>query len=194
MFPTWVCTPEKRLLSYKTTTFNAVFIGFGTRFTGSRIGRGACDEKFVTSTRKEQDALRLLRRENDVDWWEILRNFDDDGYDYRLSVLPETPTIDLAAMKKRLSDGGEYEVGERELETITGKFERVETSGKYAVFTSECRDFPMTILDDFSKKVYDGIDFCDFVRDENRPELLRIRWYDRSRISERRIELFLPIK
>ena len=49
------------------------------------------------------------------------------------------------------------------------------------------------MLDDFTRAVYAGIDDYGFVRDDKRPDLLRIRWHKRARISERRLELCLPI-
>lgn len=193
--PEWSHVPEKRRLNYEIQRFDGViFIGFGRRIDGKVDNRLDRDEAFCTSTRREQDVLRLLRSEGDVDWWEILRNFDENGYDYRFAVVPEKNEIDVAAMKARLTNGEEYEVSEDEIEPIANKFERIEVEGKYAVFVSECRDFPMVMLDDFTRAVYAGIDDYGFVRDDKRPDLLRIRWYKRARISERRLELCLPIK
>ena len=51
----------------------------------------------------------------------------------------------------------------------------------------------MGMLDDFTKNVYDGIDEYGFVRDETRPELLKIHWTKRADIHERHLELYLPV-
>ena len=193
--PAWSCVPGKRRLDYEIKRFDGmVFVGFGGRIEGKIDNRRDRDEAFCESTRREQDALRLLRRENDVDWWEILRDFDAEGYGYRLAVVPESAGIDVSAMKMRLKNGEEYAIGEDEIAAIVAQFERIEIVGKYAVFVSECRDFPLSMLDDFTRAVYAGIDDYGFVRDDKRPDLLRICWYKRARISERRLELCLPIK
>lgn len=192
--PAWICADEKQRLTYEIKRFDGMrLVGFGGRIDGKIDERFDRDEAFCLSTRREQDALRLLRREDDVDWWEVLRDFDADGYDYRIAVVPEKNKIDVTAMKTRLKNGEEYEVGENEIEPIASKFERIEVGGKYAVFASVCRDFPMRMLDDFTRAVYAGIDDYGFVRDDKRPDLLRIRWHKRARISERRLELCLPI-
>ena len=193
--PAWCRAPEKRRLNYEIKRFDGmILIGFGGRIDGKVDNRLDRDRAFCASTRREQDVLRLLRSECNVDWWEILRDFDEDGYDYRLAVVPEKNEVDVAAMKARLASDEENEVCEDEIEPIISKFERIEVAGKYAVFVSERRDFPMIMLDDFTRTVYAKIDDYGFARDDKRPDLLRIRWYKRARISERRLELCLPIK
>lgn len=192
--PTWVCAPDGRSLSYKIATIDMYFVGFGKRFVGKIGKRLACDEAFAIATRREQDALRLLRRENDVDWWEILGGFDENGYDYRLAVVPEHVDLDLDGAAKRIDNGEEYEITADEFGRIACGFERIAASGKYAIFASGKRDFPMGMLDDFTKAVYDGIDDYGFVRDETRVDLLRIRWYKRAQIFDRYLELYIPVK
>ena len=192
--PTWVCAPDTRSLPYKIATIDKLFVGFGKRFEGKIGKRLACDEAFAIATRREQDALRLLRRENDVDWWEILGGFDENGYDYRLAVVPERADLDLESATKRLDNGEDYEITADDFCRIACGFESINATGKYAIFTSEKRDYPMGMLDDFTKAVYDGIDDYGFVRDETRADLLRIRWYKRARISERCLELYIPVK
>ena len=192
--PTWVCAPDGRSLSYKIATIDMYFVGFGKRFVGKIGKRLACDEAFAIATRREQDALRLLRRENDVDWWEILGGFDENGYDYRLAVVPEHVELDLDGAAKRIDNGEEYEITADEFGRIACGFERIAASGKYAIFASGKRDFPMGMLDDFTKAVYDGIDDYGFVRDETRVDLLRIRWYKRAQIFDRYLELYIPVK
>lgn len=192
--PTWVCAPDARSLSYKIATIDMYFVGFGKRFVGKIGKRLACDEAFAIATRREQDALRLLRRENDVDWWEIFGGFDENGYDYRLAVVPEHVDLDLDGAAKRIDNGEEYEITADEFGRIACGFERIAASGKYAIFTSGKRDFSMGMLDDFTKAVYDGIDDYGFVRDETRADLLRIRWYKRAQIFDRYLELYIPVK
>lgn len=192
--PAWVCAPETRSLPYKIATIDMSFVGFGKRFEGKIAKRLAYDEAFAIATRREQDALRLLRRENDVDWWEILSGFDENGYDYRIAVVPERADLDAESALKRLDNGEEYEITADDFGRIACGFERITAIGKYAIFTSEKRDFPMGMLDDFTKAVYDGIDDYGFVRDETRADLLRIRWDKRARISERCLELYVPVK
>lgn len=97
-------------------------------------------------------------------------------------------------MAKRIDNGEEYEITSDEFGRIACGFERIAASGKYAIFTSGKRDFPMGMLDDFTKAVYDGIDDYGFVRDETRADLLRIRWYKRAQIFDRYLELYIPVK
>ena len=58
------------------------FIGYGKRFKGKAENRMTQDEAFIVSTRRMQDALRLFRNQNDFNYWEIMENFDETGYDY----------------------------------------------------------------------------------------------------------------
>lgn len=180
---------------------NETFVGYGERFTGKAENRGKQDEKFVLSTRRRQDALRILRSDGDCDWWEILDDFDDDGFTLFYSVKPNF--ADLC----NLSDN-DYEVLARktveekydnvftadELKTEIRSFDTITINGKYAKFVSKYKEFPMDLLDDFTKSVYAGIDDYGFTRDETRPELLRVHWCKRERIKERHLELYLPIK
>lgn len=180
---------------------NETFVGYGERFTGKAENRGKQDEKFVLSTRRRQDALRSLRNDDDCDWWEILGDFDDDGFTLFCSVKPHF--ADLC----NLSDN-DYEVLARktveekydnvftadELKTEIRSFDTITINGKYAKFVSKYKEFPMNLLDDFTKSVYAGIDDYGFTRDETRPELLLIHWCKRERIKERHLELYLPIK
>lgn len=180
---------------------NETFVGYGERFTGKAENRGKQDEKFILSTRRRQDALRSLRHDDDCDWWEILGDFDDDGFTLFCSVKPHFANL------SNLSDD-DYEVLARK--TVEEKYDNVFTAaelknevqtfdtliidGRYARFVSEYKEFPMNLLDDFTKNVYAGIDDYGFTRDETRPELLLIHWCKRERIKERHLELYLPIK
>ena len=177
------------------------FVGYGKRFTGKAENRYEQDEKFALSTRRRQDALRCLRSDDDCDWWEILDDFDDDGFTLFCSVKPNFADL------SNISDD-DYEVLARktveekydnvftadELKTEIRSFDTITINGKYAKFVSKYKEFPMDLLDGFTKSVYAGIDDYGFTRDETRPELLRIHWCKRERIKERHLELYLPIK
>ena len=80
------------------------------------------------------------------------------------------------------------------MERYVKAFEKFVICGKYARFVSEYKEFPMELLDGFTKSVYGGIDEYRFIRDESRPELLRVHWAKRANIKERHLELYLPIK
>lgn len=180
---------------------NETFVGYGERFTGKAENRCEQDEKFALSTRRRQDALRSLRSDGDCDWWEILGDFDDDGFTLFCSVKPNFAEL------RNLSDD-DYEVLARktveekydnvftadELKTEIRLFDTIAINGKYAKFVSKYKEFPMDLLDDFTKSVYAGIDDYGFTRDETRLELLRVHWCKRERIKERHLELYLPIK
>lgn len=177
------------------------FVGYGERFTGKSENRGKQDEKFVCSTRIRQDALRSLRNDDDCDWWEILDDFDDDGFTLFYSVKPSFSDVcNLSARdyeilaRKTVKEKYDNVFTAAELKNEIQAFDILIIKGKYAKFVSEYKEFPMNLLDDFTKSVYAGIDDYGFTRDETRPELLRVHWCKRERIKERHLELYLPIK
>lgn len=180
---------------------NESFVGYGERFTGKSENRGKQDEKFFCSTRRRQDALRSLRNDDDCDWWEILDDFDDDGFTLFCSVKPNFADVhslsdnDYAALaRKTVEEKYDNVFSADELKTEIRSFDTITINGKYAKFVSKYKEFPMDLLDDFTKSVYAGIDDYGFTRDETRPELLRVHWCKRERIKERHLELYLPIK
>ncbi len=193
---------EGEIMKYEITEFkNTVFYGYGERFTGKAEDRSEQDEKFVCSTRKRQDALRVLRKDGDCDWWEILDNFDDDGFDLSVAVRPDNAlgenlsNADFKALaQKTVNENYDNTFECEELERYVKAFEKFIIYGKYARFVSEYKEFPMDLLDGFTKSVYGGIDGYGFARDESRPELLRIHWAKRANIKERHLELYIPIK
>ena len=184
-----------KIMEYEIIFFDKFsFIGFGKRFYGKSDNRLLQDENFITTTRKLQDALRLLRSESDVDWWEVLDNFDESGYDVFCSVVAENLFFDFGKLASRAKEEKFDNVfSAKQLKDIVKTFVKYDINGKYAKFVSEYKDFPMGMLDDFTKNVYDGIDEYGFVRDETRPELLKIHWTKRADIHERHLELYLPV-
>lgn len=193
---------EGEIMKYEITEFkNAVFYGYGERFVGKAEERGEQDERFIRSTRKRQDALRVLRKDGDCDWWEILDNFGADGFDLSVAVCPDNAfgknlsNADFKALaEKTVAENYDNTFEREELERYVKSFEKFVICGKYARFVSEYKEFPMDLLDGFTKSVYGGIDDYGFTRDESRPELLRIHWAKRANIKERHLELYLPIK
>lgn len=199
--PSWNVKDGKRM-KYEIVDFeNAKFIGYVERFVGKAEERGEQDERFFRSTRRKQDALRCLRDKNDFDWWELLDNFDENGFELACAVKPE---IDVS---KGLTEQDYYDLANKTVtekydnefdadglkKTIEG-FDFFTVNGKYAKFISESKEFPMNLLEEFTKSVYSGIDSYGFERDESRPELLRVCWFKRDRIKERHLELYLPVK
>lgn len=59
------------------------------------------DESFIISTRRMQDALRLFRKPDDYNYWEIMENFDETGYDYFCMVEYETDPLDFTSRAER---------------------------------------------------------------------------------------------
>lgn len=193
---------EGKIMKYEIAEFkDAVFYGYGERFAGKAENRGEQDEKFVCSTRKRQDALRVLRKDGDCDWWEILDNFGADGFDLFVTVRSDDKLgedLDKANFKT-LAEKTEKEKYDNifdceKLKRYVEAFTKFVIGGKYAKFVSEYREFPMGLLDNFTKSVYGGIDEYGFTRDESRPELLCVHWAKRANIKERHLELYLPIK
>ncbi len=199
--PVWNVKEIKRM-KYEIVDFeNVKFIGYGERFFGKAKERGEQDEHFVCSTRRKQDALRCMRRGDDFDWWELLDNFDENGFELACAVKPE---IDVSKglterdycnlANKTVTEKYDNEFDADELKKTIEGFEIFTVDGKYAKFISENREFPMSLLEDFTKSVYSGIDAYGFERDEERAELLRVCWFKRDRIKERHLELYLPVK
>ncbi len=193
---------EGKVMNYKIVEFkNAAFYGYGERFVGKAEERGEQDEKFIRSTRKRQDALRVLRKDGDYNWWEILDNFGADGFDLSVTVRPDdclgenlnNADFELLA-EKTVNEKYDNTFGRDELERYVKGFTKFVVGGKYAEFVSEYKEFPMDLLDGFTKSVYGGIDDYGFTRDESRPELLCVHWAKRANIKERHLELYLPIK
>lgn len=192
--PVWEITKEA-IMDYESVEFNNLkMLGFGKRLQGKPENRGATDEKFVTSTRYLQEALRSLRHDDDCDWWELLENFDERGYDFYCLVIPETFNFDFAlSANKTQSENYDYKFTGIELKNAVKNFKIKILNGKYAKFTSEYKDFPMQMLDSFTKSVYASINEHKLKRDSARPELLKIHWSKRENISDRHLELFIPV-
>lgn len=192
--PVWKIT-KGAIMNYETVEFNNLkMIGFGKRLQGKPESRCATDEKFVTSTRYLQEALRSLRHDDDCDWWELLENFDERGYDFYCLVIPETFNFDFAlSANKTQSETYDYKFTGIELKNAVKNFKIKILNGKYAKFTSEYKDFPMQMLDSFTKSVYASINEHKLKRDSTRPELLKIHWSKRENISDRHLELFIPV-
>ena len=189
-------------MQFEITNFTSEnFVGYGKRFTGKAENRCEQDEKFFLSTRRRQDALRSLRSDGDCDWWEILGDFDDDGFTLFCSVKPNFDDLSNLSdddykvlARKTVEEKYDNVFTADELKTEIRSFDTITINGKYAKFVSKYKEFPMDLLDDFTKSVYAGIDDYGFTRDETRPELLRAHWCKRERIKERHLELYLPIK
>lgn len=192
--PVWKIT-KGAIMDYESVEFNNLkMIGFGKRLQGKPESRCATDEKFVTSTRYLQEALRSLRHDDDCDWWELLENFDERGYDFYCLVIPETFNFDFAlSANKTQSENYDYKFTGIELKNAVKNFKIKILNGKYAKFTSEYKDFPMQMLDSFTKSVYASINEHKLKRDSTRPELLKIHWSKRENISDRHLELFIPV-
>lgn len=195
---------------------------------GRAENRSEQDELFFVSTRRKQDALRVIRQNEDCDWWEILDNFDENGFDFNCTVIPDgvyeknnTSKKNAEIQNDEKTNGNKNDSDSRfdfnsldykslaektkrenydnvfkadELKKVISDFKIFVVNGKYAKFTSANKEFPMDLLDKFTKEIYSAIDEYDFVRDETRAELLRIHWCKRERIKERHLEIFIPIK
>ena len=226
----------KTVNGYETVTIEKkLLVGFGKRFLGKPERRKKADEKFVTTTRRKQEAMRAIRKEDDCDWWEILDDFDEVGFYCACAVEPRCGIFSEKTdgkfrlcneKNKRNTIAGEvaapheegsgkrvevdekwrelaektrckeydYSFEETELIKVVGRLKRFTANGKYAKFVSENKDFPMEILDSFTKNVYETFERESLVRDETRAELLKIHWTKRDEIKKRHLELFIPIK
>lgn len=147
------------------------------------------------------DKFILSLATGDCDWWEILDDFDDDGFTLFCSVKPNFADVhslsddDYAVLaRKTVEEKYDNAFTADELKIETQSFDTLRINGKYAKFVSKYKEFPMDLLDDFTKSVYAGIDDYGFTRDETRPEVLRVHWCKKEHIKERHLELYLPVK
>ena len=133
------------------------------RFHGKSEERAEQDERFFLSTRKEQDVLRVFRREGDFDWWEILEDFDAGGYRFSVAVRPQEDPFDFrAAERKMVAENYDFRLSAPEIESVFSRFRRIAVKGFYAKFVSENRESPMDLLTGFCKTVYEGLDQYGF--------------------------------
>lgn len=170
------------------------FIGYGKRFNGKAENIMSQDESFIISTRRMQDALRLFRKPDDYNYWEIMENFDETGYDYFCMVEYETDPLDFTFRAERSKQKDfDFSFSANELQELFSTLNKKEIFGKYAKFTDQYQHFPMQGLDAFTQKSYLSLEKHNYERDETRPELLCIHWTKRDRIDKRHLELFIAI-
>ena len=110
-------------------------------------------------------------------------------------VERETSPLDFSALAEKSKEKDfDFSFAEAELKELASTLDKKEIIGKYAKFIDEYRNFPMQGLDGFTQKAYFSLEKHNYKRDDARPELLCIHWTKRDRISERHLELFIPIK
>lgn len=187
--------PDGLPINCEIVCFNKTeFIGYGKRFKGKAENRMSQDEAFIVSTRRMQDALRLFRKNNDYNYWEIMENFDETGYDYFCMVEREKLPLDFEFLAERSNQPDfDFSFTANELKKLNSALNNKVVFGKYAKFIDQYRHFPMQGLDAFTQKAYFSLEKTQLKRDETRPELLCIHWTKREKIDERHLELFIPI-
>ena len=184
------------VLDYKKKFIDTVLIGFSKIFNGKPEKRSDNDEKFFISTRKKQEALRLIREPENVDWWEIIYFFNEYKYKVICSVKPSNIKYNYKPLAEisKYNNKFDFSFFPSELSDIIRKFKKYSINGLYAVFKSDEEKFPMKQLNNFTKNVYLNLDYYDLKRDKTRFELLKIHWSGKENINSRYLEIYIPIK
>lgn len=160
----------------------ATLIGYKRRFSGSPNDKKDQDHYFACETRFEQYILEGMCRVHDS-VYEILTNFDADGYDFYYAYL--FPDWALACMEDLPAD-------------IAARFERITIpAGRYLVCETERCEYPTALHDELRRRAISEwlpTSGCE-LRDA--PEVNVIHWFweegndklNHSRYSE----VWLPI-
>lgn len=157
--------------------------GYKRRFTGSPNDKQEQDHNFACETRLEQYILEGMCREHET-IYQILTNFDADGYDFYYAYLfPHWALDDMQEIP----------------EDIASRFENVPIpSGTYIVFETERCEFPTAKMDELRlKAISEWLPTSGYeLRDA--PEIGVIHWFweeGNSKVNHSRYcELWLPIK
>jgi len=188
--------------------YRATFVGIKTRFNGNASKREHLDEQFWRSTRNEQYVLMALRGDGDRDWYEVIDNFDENGFDICIAVLfdKENPFIEIKNGKIILCDAEmisqkmrddtecvyDWHPSADEVKEIFEKFELITAEGRYASLVSEKAEFSLDGMDGFRSRGFSEWLPSSDCEIDNRPEILKVHW-DLNGNSERYVELLLPV-
>lgn len=157
--------------------------GYKRRFIGSPNDKQDQDHNFACETRLEQAILEGLCREHEM-VYQILTNFDPDGYDFYYAY--QFPSWAIDSLDDLPSD-------------IVARFEHVEIpAGRYLVCETQRCEFPTDLEDDLRRKaVSEWLPTSGYeLRDA--PEIGVIHWFweeGNELVNQSRYcELWLPIQ
>ena len=156
--------------------------GYKRRFIGSPNDKQDQDHNFACETRLEQAILEGLCREHEM-VYQILTNFDPDGYDFYYAY--QFPSWAIDSLDDLPSD-------------IVARFEHVEIpAGRYLVCETQRCEFPTDLEDDLRRKaVSEWLPTSGYeLRDA--PEIGVIHWFweegNEKLNNSRYCELWIPI-
>ncbi len=161
-----------------------VLTGYKRRFTGTPAERSEQEEKFYISTRVNQFILGGLSKDCETSY-NVITNFDDDGYDYYIAAKLDTNTTTHLARAL----GSEEEA--KRFETITVQ------AGEYLVCETERMRYPVLQTEEVRRKaVSEWLPSSEYELTDA-PEIAVTHWFyregDVAYNQSRYVELWLPI-
>ncbi len=161
-----------------------VLTGYKRRFTGTPAERSEQEEKFYISTRVNQFILGGLSKDCETSY-NVITNFDDDGYDYYIAAKLDTNTTSHLARAL----GSEEEA--KRFETITVP------AGEYLVCETERMRYPVLQTEEVRRKaVSEWLPSSEYELTDA-PEIAVTHWFyregDVAYNQSRYVELWLPI-
>ena len=172
------------IMNYRIEEKPAMLLtGYKRRFTGSPNDKQDQDHNFACETRLEQYILEGMCREHET-VYQILTNFDADGYDFYYAYL--FPKWALDDMKDIPAD-------------IASRFENVSIpAGEYIVFETERCKFPTAKMDELRKKAFSEWLPISGYELREAPEIGVIHWFwdenNEKLNNSRYCEIWIPIK
>jgi AraC family transcriptional regulator len=172
------------IMNYRIEEKPAMLLtGYKRRFTGSPNDKQDQDHNFACETRLEQYILEGMCREHET-IYQILTNFDADGYDFYYAYL--FPKWALDDMKDIPAD-------------IASRFENVSIpAGEYIVFETERCKFPTAKMDELRKKAFSEWLPISGYELREAPEIGVIHWFwdenNEKLNNSRYCEIWIPIK
>ena len=171
------------IMNYRIEEKPAMLLtGYKRRFTGSPNDKQDQDHNFACETRLEQYILEGMCREHET-IYQILTNFDADGYDFYFAYLfPRWALDDMQELP----------------EDIAARFENVSVpTGLYLVCETERCKFPTAKMDELRlKSISEWLPTSGYEL-RNAPEIGVIHWFwdegNEKLNSSRYCELWLPI-
>ncbi len=161
-----------------------VLTGYKRRFTGTPAERSEQEAKFYISTRVNQFILGGLSKDCETSY-NVITNFDDDGYDYYIAAKLDTNTTSHLARAL----GSEEEA--KRFETITVP------AGEYLVCETERMRYPVLQTEEVRRKaVSEWLPSSEYELTDA-PEIAVTHWFyregDAAYNQSRYVELWLPI-
>ena len=172
------------IMNYRIEEKPAMLLtGYKRRFTGSPNDKQDQDHNFACETRLEQYILEGMCREHET-VYQILTNFDADGYDFYYAYLfPKWALDDIKDIP--------YDIASR--------FENVSIpAGEYIVFETERCKFPTAKMDELRKKAFSEWLPISGYELREAPEIGVIHWFwdenNEKLNNSRYCEIWIPIK